>query len=105
MHSDGASSREAITAALDDLDAVFEKLAALSFDVLTAREALGVQERLERHRRTQPAVEHRLVYQLISQATAADLGGKNWSDVLAQRLSLSGGEARRRLDEAADLGP
>jgi Domain of unknown function (DUF222) len=33
------------------------------------------------------------------------LGGKSWTDVLCNRLRIGRGDARRRLDEADDLGP
>jgi Domain of unknown function (DUF222) len=33
------------------------------------------------------------------------LGGKSWTDVLSNRLRIGRGQARRRLDEADDLGP
>ena len=33
------------------------------------------------------------------------MGGKNWRDVLQQRLRISAHEAGRRLDDARDLGP
>jgi hypothetical protein len=46
-----------------------------------------------------------LTYQLTSQGSPSALGGKNWRDVSSQRLRISGTEARRRLEEAADLGP
>jgi len=105
MSSSGGSDREAITAAFDRFDAAVDEIAALSFDALTTPELLGLLERLEVDRRRQPAIEHQILDQLRSQTTPAEVGGKNWSDVLTQRLRLSGPEARRRLAEAEDLGP
>ncbi len=47
---------------------------------------------------------HQLINQLAGQATREELGGK-LSDVLADRLHITPGEATRRIAEAADLGP
>jgi hypothetical protein len=73
--------------------------------VLTGPEALAVKDRLETITRRQAAVDHRLTCQLTSQASPVELGGKSWTDVLSHRLRIGRGEARRRLDEAAELGP
>ncbi len=97
--------RQAITAALDRFDAAQAELAALSFDALTGPEVLNVKDRLETVERRQAAVDHRLTQQLTSQASPVELGGKSWTDVLSNRLRIGRGAARRRLDEADDLGP
>ena len=94
-----------ILTALDDLEAAWDKLACLPVEALNAPQALAVLDRLERHRRRQPALEHALVAQVQSQATPKDLGAKSWRSVLSQRLGISGSDARRRLAEAAELGP
>ncbi|NBP86119.1 MAG: DUF222 domain-containing protein, partial [Mycobacteriaceae bacterium] len=94
-----------ILTALDDLEAAWDKLASLPVETLSAPQVLAVLDRLERHRRRQPAFEHTLVAQVQSQATPRDLGAKSWRAVLSQRLGISGSDARRRLAEAADLGP
>jgi hypothetical protein len=99
------SDREAITATLDRFEAAQAELAALAFDVLTAPEVLNVKDRLETVNRRQAAVDHRLTHHLTAQASPAELGGKSWTDVLSNRLRIGRGEARRRLDEADDLGP
>lgn len=93
-----------LLAVLDELEAVWDKLASLPVEGLTAPQALTVLDRLERHRRRQPAFEHALVTQLQSQATAKEMGAKSWRAVLSQRLGISGPDAGRRLVEAADLG-
>ena len=105
MGTGAVSDREAITATLDRFDAAQAELAALSFDVLTAPEVLNVKDRLETVNRRQGAVDHRLTHQLTSQAGPVELGAKSWTDVLSNRLRIGRGEARRRLDEADDLGP
>jgi hypothetical protein len=60
MNSGAVSDREAITAALDGFEAAQAEVAALSFDALTAPEALAVKDRLETVNRRQAAVDHRL---------------------------------------------
>jgi hypothetical protein len=105
MGTAAVSDREDITAAFDRFEAAQAEVAALQFDVLTAPEVLSVKDRLETVNRRQAAVDHRLTHHLTSQASAVDLGAKSWTDVLSNRLRIGRGEARRRLDEADDLGP
>lgn len=105
MSSGAISDREAIAATLDRFDAAQAEVAALSFDVLEAREVLSIKDRLETVARREAAVDHRLTHHLTSQASPIDLGGKSWTDVLSNRLRISRDDARRRLDEADDLGP
>ena len=105
MGTGAVSDREAITATLDRFEAAQADVAALSFDVLTAPEVLTVKDRLETVNRRQAAVDHRLTHHLTSQASPVDLGAKSWTDALSNRLRIGRGEARRRLDEAHDLGP
>jgi hypothetical protein len=105
MSSNGGSDGEAVMATLDRWDAVQAEMAGLSFAALTPSEVLGIKDRLECGYRRQAAVDHRLTYQLTCQASPIDLGGKSWTDVLATRLRISKREARRRLEEADDLGP
>jgi hypothetical protein len=56
-----SSDREAVLAAYDDLDTVFDKVLGLSFDALTEPEKLNLESRMERNLRRAPAVEHRLI--------------------------------------------
>ena len=105
MNSGVPSDREAIAAALDRFEAAQAEVASLSFQALSAPEVLDVKDRLETVYRRQTAVDHRLSHQLTSQASPVDLGGKSWTDVFSNRLRIGRGEARRRLDEAEDLGP
>lgn len=92
-------------AALDELDAAWDKLVSIPIRGLDAPQALCALDRLETHRRRQPVVEHALITQVQSQATATEMGAKSWRAVLANRLGISGIEAGRRLAEAAALGP
>lgn len=90
--------------ALDELDAVWAKLASLPVHTLDAPQALSTLDRLEIHRRRQPALEHAVVTHLKSQATAVDMGAKSWRVVLSNRLGISGADASRRIAEAGQLG-
>src|SRR6478735_6357190 len=105
MKSGVPSDPQGITAVLDRFDAAQAEVASLSFDALTAPRALTVKDRLEMVSRRQAAVHHRLTHQLTPQASPVELGGKSWTDVLSNRLRIGRGAARRRLDEAQDLGP
>ncbi len=96
---------EAVMAALDELELAWDKLASMPVHALGAGQALDVLDRLESHRRRQPAAENSLLVQLQSQVTPKDLGAKSWRAVLSQRLGISGPDAGRRLAEAAALGP
>ena len=51
------------------------------------------------------AVRHRLLARLQVETTAAQMGAKNWKDVLAIRWRISTAEAHRRLTDAALLAP
>ena len=95
---------EAVMTALDELDAAWAKLASLPVHALDALQVLETLDRLEIHRRRQPAVEHALVTHLQSRSTAVEMGAKSWRVVLKNRLGISGADAGRRLAEATQLG-
>lgn len=89
---------------LDDLEAVWDKLASLPVTALDAGQVLTVLDRLETQRRRQPALEHALINHLQSRASAVEMGAKSWRAVLTGRLGISGPDASRRLADAAALG-
>ena len=95
----------AVWIALDELDAVWDKLASLPIQSLAAPQVLAVLDRLESHRRRQPVIEHALITHLQVQATPKEMGAKSWRTVLSMRLGISGADAGRRIAEAAQLGP
>ncbi len=107
MLANSASDREAIAAAYDELEAAQEKAAALSYDALTHPELLSILARRESLYRRVPVVDHTLIARLAAEASPTELGGKkkNLADVLSNRLRISTVEARRRIDEADELGP
>jgi Domain of unknown function (DUF222) len=100
-----SSDREAVLASYDDLDAAFDKVLGLSFDALTEPEKLNLESRMERNLRRAPAVEHRLINSLVADGDPKTLGGASWPEVLATRLGISEGEAKKRIKQAGLLGP
>ena len=98
-----SNDREVVAEVFDALSADLDRALDLNFDALTPPECLALLRRCEMLRRRLPAVEHPLVNQ-IATADDAAIGGKpRW--VLADELHISRGEAKRRIDEAAELGP
>jgi hypothetical protein len=96
--------REALSAALDGIDAAFDRVLEFDCQASTTGEQLGLLERFERLRRRLPAVEHPLINAVARQATPEELGGK-LSHAIAEATLISRAEAARRIKEAADLGP
>ena len=87
------------------LRAAHDQLAALPIDALTTTELIGALDDLEMLSCQLPAQSHRMLARLQGESTAKEMGAKSWKDVLAIRWRISTTEARRRLDEAAELGP
>jgi hypothetical protein len=83
----------------------YAMLAAASMDTLTKDEVLGVGDELETLGCQLPTLSHRMLTQLQAQTTPKEVGAKSWRDVLMIRWRLSSAEAKRRLTEAALLGP
>jgi hypothetical protein len=83
----------------------YAMLATQSFDTQTHPELLAVQSRLEAVSWKQPAIAHKLIARLAAEVSPVELGGKNLADVLATRLRISTGEARRRIKLSESLGP
>ena len=104
MAGNGVVDREALSGALDALDAVVDKVAEFNCEALVTREQLALLERFERHRRRIPSLEHPLINALGRQATPAELGG-TLSHAIAEATLISRAESSRRIKEAADLGP
>jgi hypothetical protein len=99
-----SNDRGDVRTVLDALDADLDRLAGLAFDALTTPERLNILARLEKVARRLPVPGHVLINQLADQAGREELGAR-LPDALADRLRLTAGEARRRVAEAADLGP
>jgi hypothetical protein len=99
------SDRNAVDTALALIEDGYAMLAAQSFDTYTHPELLAAQSRLEALAWKHPSILHTLLARLAAQTSPVELGAKSWTDVLSNRLRISRAEARRRLDDANDLGP
>lgn len=94
----------AVAAAVAHLRAARDELIDLRLDAVSILDLLELLDALECDRRRQPAAEHRILNELDTRISPADIGAKNWAEVLRLRLRIGVTDARRRLDEAADLG-
>ncbi len=101
----GVADREAILAAFDEWEAADDKLAAMSLEALTHPELVALLDRRERGYRRQRSVDHVMIARLAAEASPVALGATSLAEVLGRRLRISRAEARRRIAEAADLGP
>jgi hypothetical protein len=99
----GGVDREALWAALDGLDAAFDRVLGLDCQALTTGEQLALLERFERLRRRLPAAEHPLINAVARQATPEELDGK-LSHAIAEATLISRADAARRIKEAANTG-
>ena len=95
---------EEAIAAYDALVAAAARCAAIDREGFTEQQQLALLDRGETVRRMQPALDHESINQLAEFASVEELGGTP-SHVLADRLRITRAEARRRIDEATDLGP
>jgi Domain of unknown function (DUF222) len=91
--------------AIAAMRAAYAELAAASIDTLTHPELLSAQGELEALARQMPPQGHRMMARLAAEASPTDLGATCLRDVLASRLRIARAEARRRIDDAAVLGP
>lgn len=85
--------------------AAHDALAVLPLDTLSHRELLAVLGELEVVNRQLPTQSHRILARLVAEAAPAKLGAKTIPDLLATRLRVSQAEAKRRVRDAANLGP
>ncbi|MCV7261217.1 HNH endonuclease signature motif containing protein [Mycobacterium shimoidei] len=98
-----SSSREEIIEAFDAFHDSVTRLGELTFDALTTPDRLALLERFEDDTRRLPVPRHELINGLRQQATPAEIGGK-LPHVLADRLRITRGDAKRRIEEAQELG-
>ncbi|WP_304110028.1 HNH endonuclease signature motif containing protein [Mycolicibacterium bacteremicum] len=105
MSSDVVGSRVAVQTALSDRAASVKALLDADFTAFDTAELLAIQSEREERARADEAIDHRILAALMGRATAHEIGGKTWADVLSTRMRLSGAEAGRRIRAAKDLGP
>ena len=99
------TDRATIEGAYTDLEALCARIAGFDYTGLSVPELLDLLSRREILARRAPTVDHALLAALQTQSTPREIGAKNWADVLGIRLHVSGTEAKRRVQDAADLGP
>lgn len=90
---------------LDAIEGACDRLEQCSFDVLDAEELVSVLARREALAWRAPVVDHRLLVRLVAEGDAGALGACTLTKALAERLRVSTAAVRRRLTEAAELGP
>ncbi len=98
-------SAEAVQAAIAAMRAAHDQLAGLPVDALTKTELVAALDELETLSCQLPTQRHRMLARLQAESTAKEMGAKSWREVLSTRWRISTSEARRRLEEAAVLGP
>lgn len=92
-------------ASLDAIEAACDRLEACSFDALSPEELMSVLARREALAWRAPVVDHRILARLAVEDSSAALGACSLGKAMAERLRISTAAARRRVDEAAELGP
>ncbi|MBS9535860.1 DUF222 domain-containing protein, partial [Mycobacterium sp. M1] len=105
MGRDAFADRETILGCLDAIEVASARLAQCSFDALSTAELVAVLARREALAWQAPVIDHRILARLTAEGHTTALGACSLVKGLAERLRISGSEARRRVDEAADLGP
>jgi hypothetical protein len=94
-----------VFAAIAAMRTAYAQLAAASIDGLTHPELLSAQGELETLTRQMPTQSHRMITRLATEANPVELGATSLREVLRERLRISGADARRRVEDAAVLGP
>lgn len=91
--------------AMDAVEVLSARLAALPVSAMSRAEAQAALVRLSRLQEQVHEVERRLTGRLVASGSAGQLGARTWAEVLAQRLRISPGEAQRRVAEAVTGDP
>ncbi|MFV1364099.1 DUF222 domain-containing protein [Mycolicibacterium elephantis] len=98
-------SGSGLQAAIAELSAAYDQVAACDLDLLTRPDLLAALDEIETVACQLPTMRHRLLARLQRETTPAQLGAKSWKDVLRVRYRISTKEANRRLTEAELLAP
>ena len=85
-----------------EVDAALDRAAGLDTGGMSDQERVELLEHRQTWRRRLPAAEHELI-NAVAAAPREELGGTA-AFVLADRLRIRRGEARQRIEEAAELG-
>ncbi|BBZ54662.1 HNH endonuclease signature motif containing protein [Mycolicibacterium phocaicum] len=101
MATDRTTIRTAYAALADALAAVN----SLDYTRLPIEVLLELQSQRETLKCAAEATDHQILAAAQTQATAKDIGAKDWPEVLHVRLRISREEARRRVRDTDNLGP
>ncbi|BBX87145.1 HNH endonuclease signature motif containing protein [Mycolicibacterium aubagnense] len=99
--TDPASVEQAYAA----YEAAAAAIASLDYTGLDVRTLLELQSRRETLKCAAEAVDHQILAAAQTQATAKDIGAKDWPEVLHIRHRIGRDEARRRVRDCDHLGP
>lgn len=95
MSSGPVSDRETVMGVYAELEAAFEKVAALSYEALTDSALVAVLARYEQLRRRLPVVDHAVITRLVADADPAALGASSLGCAIpTTRLPASTGNPR-----------
>ncbi len=101
----GLTDAAVIEEAYAEYAAAAARIAALDYTGLDVRTLLELMSRRETLKCAAEAVDHQLLAAAQTQATAKEIGAKDWPEVLHVRHRISREEARRRVRDADNLGP
>ncbi|UCZ58227.1 HNH endonuclease signature motif containing protein [Mycolicibacterium phocaicum] len=101
----GLTDPAVIEEAYAEYEASQARLASLDYSGLPIKTLLALQSRRETLKCAAEAVDHQILAAAQTQATAKEIGAKNWPEVLHIRLRVSREEARRRVRDCDHLGP
>jgi len=105
MGRNAIADRDTILGCLDAIETAYDQLEQCSLDALSAEELVAVLARRETLAWRAPVVDHRILARLVTKGDPGALGACSLTKALAERLRISSASARRRLAEAAELGP
>ncbi|WP_131810304.1 DUF222 domain-containing protein, partial [Mycolicibacterium mucogenicum] len=101
----GLTDPAAVEEAYAAYEAAHARLASLDYTGLDVRTLLALQSRRETLKCAAEAVDHQILAAAQTQATAKEIGAKDWPEVLHVRHRISREEARRRVRDCDHLGP
>ncbi|MGE2725925.1 DUF222 domain-containing protein [Mycolicibacterium pulveris] len=98
-------SGSGLQAAIAELSAAYEKVAACELELLTRPDLLAALDEVETLSCQLPTMRQRLLSRLQCETTPGELGACSWKEVLRVRYRISTKEAHRRVTEAELLAP
>ena len=100
-----ATDRATILTAYAALEDAVAAVNGLDYTGLDIADLLELQSLREQLRCAAETADHHILVAAQAQATAREIGAKNWAEVLRIRLHIDTTEANRRVRDAEHLGP